>query len=282
MRMSPVNSEPTQPSPDLDRVNPPGDLELREQRMRAALEASNLALWDWNLVSGEVFVDRLFFRLLGRDEPDQVLPVDQLSRLVHLDDSQEFAAAVEDVRQGRVPKLRVEYRAVHADGRWVWLETCGNVTERDGLGRAVRMTGTHANVTERRQMESALSNTLRVMQALLETLPLPVIIRDADRNVTMVNAAWEQMVGRSREEVLGKTLASMTNRPPTPGHRESDDQVFATRKPLRYETTVISHDGTTYNVIIAKAPLIAGDVSFLIIPSVPRSTPDHYPTLFLL
>ena len=48
----------------------------------------------------------------------------------------------------------------------------------------MRMTGTHANITERKQMERALSNTLRVMQALLETLPLPVILRDAERRVT--------------------------------------------------------------------------------------------------
>jgi len=268
VRTSQVNPESKQPSADPGRVTPPGDLAVREQRMRAALEASNLALWDWNLVSGEVFVDHLFFKLLGRDEPDQVLPVEQLARLVHLDEAKAFAAAVDDVRQGRAPKLHVEYRVVHADGRWVWLETCGNVTERDASGNALRMTGTHANVTERKQMENALSNTLRVMQALLETLPLPVIIRDADRNVTMVNAAWEQMVGRPREEVIGKTLASMTNRPPTPGHRESDDQIFATRKPLRYETTVQSHDGTVYDIIVAKAPLIAGDGTITGIASV--------------
>ena len=51
------------------------------------------------------------------------------------------------------------------------------------------------------------------MQALLETLPLPVIIRDAERRVTMVNAAWEQMIGVSREEVVGKTFASRTKPP---------------------------------------------------------------------
>ena len=46
------------------------------------------------------------------------------------------------------------------------------------------------------------------MQALLETLPLPVIIRDAERRITLVNAAWEQMVGVTREEVVGKQLDS--------------------------------------------------------------------------
>src|SRR5690242_20983715 len=113
--------------------------------MRAALEAANLALWDWNLSSGEVLVDRLFFRLLGRDEPEQVLPVEKLARLVHLDDKQAFAAAVEDVRLGHSPKLHVEYRVVHADGRWVWLETCGNVTERDASGRALRRSEEHTS-----------------------------------------------------------------------------------------------------------------------------------------
>ena len=119
----------------------------------------------------------------------------------------------------------------HADGRWVWLETYGNVTQRDADGRAPRMTGTHANITDRKQMERALSNTLRVMQALLETLPLPVIIRDAECRVTLVNAAWEQMVGVSRQDIIGKRLDSISELDRRrDNQRETDDEVLATKQ----------------------------------------------------
>ncbi len=126
-------------------------------------------------------------------------------RLVHPEDIEGFSAATRDVLRGSVPLFQVQHRMRHADGRWVWLETYGNVTQRDASGRATRMTGTHANITDRKQLERALSNTLRVMQALLETLPLPVIIRDTECRVTLVNAAWEKMLGITREEITRQT-----------------------------------------------------------------------------
>ncbi len=238
------------------------------QRLQIALEASNLGLWDWDIPSGQVFVDRAFSRFVGRDEHEQIWKIADLQQLVCAEDRPSFAVAQRAALRGETPLFQVSYRVSHADGRWVWLESYGSVTARDANGRATRMTGTHANVTDRKQMESALSSTLRVMQALLETLPLPVIIRDAERRVTMVNAAWEQMIGVSREEATGKTLGSVPNRPPTKGHRETDDQVFETRKPLRYETTVTARDGVTYNVIVAKTPLLTADGTMTGIASV--------------
>jgi len=232
---------------------------VSEQRMKAALAASRRSLFDWNLLTGQVFVDAMFFRFLGLPEKDQVLPVTQLAKLVHHEDNEAFSRAMQDTRLGRASELHVCYRVRHADGRFVWLETCASVTERDANGRATRLTGTHADITEQRQVDRALSNTLRVMQALLETLPLPVVLRDAERRVTLVNAAWEQMIGVSREEAVGKLLGQGPERAPTKGHRESDDRVFETLKPLRYETTVHSVTGTPFNVIVAKTPLLSED-----------------------
>src|SRR3954464_16027710 len=84
----------------------------------------------------------------------------------------------------------------------------------------------------------------------------------------MVNAAWEQVIGVSREEAIGKPLSSVPNRSPNKRHRETDDRVFDTRRPLRYETTVTARDGTVYDVIIAKTPLLAEDGTVTGLPSV--------------
>jgi len=238
------------------------------QRLQIAIEASNLGLWDWDIANGQVIVDRVFNRFIGRVDYREAWDTRDLEALVCPDDLTGFKVAQRAALRGDAPVLQVTYRVRHADGRWVWLENYGSVTARDANGRATRMSGTHADVTERKQMESALSSTLRVMQALLETLPLPVIIRDAERRVTMVNAAWEEMIGAPRTEAVGKTLSANPNRAPTPGHRESDDQIFATKKPLRYETTVTAKDGTPYNVIVAKTPLLAEDGAIIGIASV--------------
>jgi PAS domain S-box-containing protein len=232
---------------------------VSDQRLQIALEASNLALWDWDIASGQVFVDRTFSRLIGRGDDSETWQLSELQNLVCVEDREPFTAAVHAALKGDSPMFEVSYRVRHADGRWVWIETYGNVTARDANGRATRMTGTHANITDRKQMERALSNTLRVMQTLLETMPLPIIIRDAECRVTMVNAAWEQMVGVSRQHAIGKQLHQIANRPPTAHQRETDDRVLRDRQALRFETTVHARDGTPYNVIVAKTPLLNDD-----------------------
>jgi PAS domain S-box-containing protein len=239
-----------------------------DQRLQIAVEASNLGLWDWDIPNNRIFVDRAFRRFLGLGDDAEIWTFQDLEQLVHPDDRAPFGIAARDALKSGVPLSQVNYRLRHADGRWVWIDTYGSVTARDANGRATRMTGTHANITERKQMERALSNTLRVMQTLLETLPLPVIIRDAERRITLVNAAWEQMIGVTRQEVVGRRLQDSRDRPVAKGHQETDDDVFRTRRPLRYETTVFARDGSAYNVIVAKTPLLAEDGTITGIASV--------------
>ena len=239
-----------------------------DQRLTIALEASNLGVWVWDLNTSELFVDRTFFGLLGIDSEGQWLPLADLVELVHPEDRQLFSSAALDALRGRKPLLQIQHRMRHADGRWVWLETHGSVNHRNELGRATRMTGTHANITERKQLERALSNTLRVMRALLETLPLPVILRDTERRVTLVNAAFENMFGVPREEIVGRLLDSDPKRDTVRNHRETDDELLAERKSLRYETSLQASDGTVFDVIIAKTPLMAEDGTITGIASV--------------
>jgi PAS domain S-box-containing protein len=253
-----------------------------DQRLKIAVEASNLGLWDWDIPAGKIFVDRAFCAFIGWPDRDEIRGFADFEKLVHPDDAQSFGIAAREALRSGHPLSHVAYRLQHTDGRWVWIETHGSVTARDANGRATRMSGTHSNITDRKQMGRALSNTLRAMQTLLETLPLPVIMRDAERRITMVNAAWEQMIGVTRKEVIGKTLTTIATRPNAIGHRETDDEVFRTRKGLRYETTVHARDGTSYNVIVAKTPLVDEEGNVTGVASVVTDISEQKQTAVLL
>jgi PAS domain S-box-containing protein len=241
---------------------------ISDQRLKIAVEASNLGLWDWDIPNNRIFIDRAFRGFLGLGDDAEIWTFNDLEQLVHPDDRAGFGAAARNALKSGVPLSQVNYRLKHVDGRWVWIDTYGSVTARDANGRATRMTGTHANITERKQMERALANTLRVMQALLETLPLPVILRDADRRVTLVNAAFEKMFGVPRQDIVGKQLDHDPQNTPVRNHRETDDTLLADRKSLRYETSIPGADGTMFDVIIAKTPLLAEDGTITGIASV--------------
>jgi PAS domain S-box-containing protein len=229
------------------------------KKLELALESSSLGLWDWNVETGKMTLDHTYCKFLGRDATDAVWDIQDIAELVHPDDAPKVDAAARSAIRNHAPIYQVQHRVRHTDGRWVWLETYGMVIERTPDGKAVRMAGTHANITDRKQTELALSNTLRVMHTLLETLPLPVTIRDSDGRITLANEAWLNMYGVTRDDVLGKRLEDLKNRAHTTNHLATDAQMMEVRKPMSYETTIVSTAGETYNVLIAKTPLIAED-----------------------
>jgi PAS domain S-box-containing protein len=231
----------------------------RDRRVKISLEAANVGLWDWDLTTRDLFVDHTYFGFLGEPKADRTIPIEELEGRVHPDDLEAFRRATHEVIVGRSPMLVFQHRMRHADGRWVWLETCGNVTARDARGFVTRLTGTQTNITERKQLERALSHTLRVMRALLETMPLPVIMRDAERRVTLVNAAWEKMLGIPRHEIVGRQIENYPRKVLSDNHKDTDLEVLLHKRSLRYETVVHGVDGTDYDVIVAKTPLVADD-----------------------
>jgi PAS domain S-box-containing protein len=229
------------------------------RKLELALESSSLGLWEWNIATGEMTLDHTYCKFLGREKNDTKWSIEALAKLVHPDDAARVEAAAVAAIRNQAPIYQVQHRVRHSDGRWVWLETYGMVIERTADGKAVRMAGTNAEITDRKQTEIALSNTLRVMHTLLETLPLPVTIREASGQITLANAAWLRMYGVSRDDVIGKRLEDLRNRAHTTSHLATDAQMIEHKQPMSYETTIVSTGGETYNVLIAKTPLIGED-----------------------
>lgn len=131
-------------------------LKISEGRLKLALEAANEGLWDWNVPSGEVYYSPGYVRLLGYG-PGELPPVyDTWLSLLHPED-RELARAreAEYVRSGR-DNYESEYRLRAKDGSWRWVLSRGKVVERDASGNPVRVVGTHADITGRKEMEERL------------------------------------------------------------------------------------------------------------------------------
>lgn len=58
--------------------------------------------------------------------------------------------------EGRTARLEHEHRLQAADGQWRWFEVKASAVSRDSSGRAQRVVGAHADITERKQGEERL------------------------------------------------------------------------------------------------------------------------------
>jgi len=144
-----------------ERVRAEEALHTQEERLRLALAASNQGWFDLNLVTGAGTASGEYARILGREPVEFAVTAAGWLEGVHPEDraelNREFAACI---ASGEIHTM--EYRRATAGGGWKWIRSTGKIVERDAAGRAVRMTGTHADITEWRRLEAQLLHSQRL------------------------------------------------------------------------------------------------------------------------
>lgn len=132
------------------------DTALREsiESLEFVLRGSRLGYWDWNITTNEVRRNERCAEMLGYSLEEIANTVNQWLDLIHPDDRAMADQAIQDHLEGWKPIYKVEYRMLTKDGRIRWILDQAQVVQRDAHGRPSRMSGTHADITERKRMEA--------------------------------------------------------------------------------------------------------------------------------
>ncbi len=160
-----------------------------KERLDLALSGSRLALWDWDLRNDKVYFNESWSSLLGGEPAESTCSGEEVAAWNHPDDREVFAAALGNAVKGVSEAFDCEYRVPNAAGDWIWVHSRGKVTQRDEAGRALRMTGTSTNVSERKQAEER-AEWLASRDALTG-LPNRLLLHDRLEQA-IVNAARNQ------------------------------------------------------------------------------------------
>ena len=129
---------------------PTGERDVR-QRLRLALEAAALGVWDWDLASERLSWDRRCAAMFGLPEADDVVSTATVDRAVHPDDRARVLAARRGAETGA--PVDVEVRTVAPDGAERLVLVRGQVLP-DAAGAPTRLVGVTLDVTDYRR-ESA-------------------------------------------------------------------------------------------------------------------------------
>jgi|GEM_PF-1926344 len=144
---------------------------LREsgERLELALAGAELGLWDRQIDTGTLVFNKRWAEMLGY-APEEIEPHFRgWQRLVHPDDLDAVMTQLDAHLQGKCPFYETEYRLRTKSGEWKWILSRGKVVKRDPDGRPLRFTGTHLDITGRRQAEeerAAMEERLREAQRL--------------------------------------------------------------------------------------------------------------------
>jgi PAS domain S-box-containing protein len=124
-----------------------------EERLNLALSATNLGLWDWDLVNDDVYYSPIWFSMLGYGPDELPGKLETWISLQHPEDRDWTVGAVQDVIKNRENSFEIEFRLKHKNGSWVWIRSLGKAVGFDQDGNTIRMTGIHENINERKRGE---------------------------------------------------------------------------------------------------------------------------------
>ncbi len=118
-----------------------------EERFKVAIAGTSDGLWDWNLLTGEMWYAPRFKQLIGYSESEFSNRIESFWPLVHPADQPGVRAALTAHFEGGVP-YNAEFRMRHRKGHYRWFHSRGE-SIRDEAGRPVRLAGSVQDITER-------------------------------------------------------------------------------------------------------------------------------------
>lgn len=127
------------------------------QRLRQTLDGSRTAIWDWNVPSGRVTIDRRWAEIIGYTlEELQPFTMDDWFGRDHPEDQARVHEQIRRHFAGELDYYDVESRIRHRDGHWVWVQDRGRLASRTPHGKPLLMLGTHEDISARKAMEREL------------------------------------------------------------------------------------------------------------------------------
>lgn len=230
-----------------------------EERFELAVRGSTDGLWDWNVLSGEVYYSARFKELVGYQDDEFPNHFSTFEAHLHSDDRDWVMRVLETHLKERKP-YDVEYRLRMKSGQYRWYRARGQAIWNEA-GQALRMAGSITDVTE----EHRLRERFRLA---VEASPTALMMVHQDGRILMANSRSLTLFGYRAEELIGQAVdlvvpEQFRNRVP-----EYRDQYFKSPRPrvMGKDRNVVGvrKDGSVFPAEIGLSPVETAEGSAVI------------------
>lgn len=178
---------------------------LEEERLDLALKASNEGILDWDLKTGEIYYSNRLLGFLGYGRFGAPNILEEPEKHVHPDDLARFTRKLNRVlhREGKL--FADEARIRTNEGEWKWFRARALPLRGDD-GSLQRLVGSLIDISKRRFAEDALAEERRMIDLVLDRVPINVYFKDKECRFQRANLSTAQRMGAGTvANLVGKT-----------------------------------------------------------------------------
>ncbi|HSP80996.1 MAG TPA: PAS domain S-box protein, partial [Myxococcaceae bacterium] len=203
--MNPEHVNPLEPTVTIQRRERPVEeqLELDQEQLSRVLEDAPIGMAIVGLDGRFVRVNHVLCEIVG-------YPADELLRLrfqdiTHPEDLDTDVALAQQLLRGEIPRYQLSKRYIRKDGAVVEIMLSGSLV-RDPYGAPVHFIAQVEDITLRRKAERAVADSEKSLRLLIGSSPDGIFIADVEGRYTEVNPSGCRLLGRTREEIIGRTI----------------------------------------------------------------------------
>ncbi|NJO20867.1 MAG: PAS domain-containing protein, partial [Spirulinaceae cyanobacterium RM2_2_10] len=132
------------------------ELQESEERFRLAVQSVNDGIWDWQRDRAAIYYSPQWKAMLGYEDHELPNEASVWLDLLHPDDRAR-AVMIQETQLSRLnDAFQQEFRLCCKDGSYRWILSRAKVIECDTEGNPTRIVGSHTDISERKQSETAL------------------------------------------------------------------------------------------------------------------------------
>lgn len=192
-----------------DRIRYEEALRISEERRRLAVSTARIGLWEVDLVNGTVWWDEAYERLFGQRPADTSLSWDWWISRIHPQDRERVKASLQGASAGTATSWSEDYRFQLPDGSYAYIQDRATIEHGDN-GQPARIVGAMMDVTELKRTQSALIESKRQLDSLLENLPGMAYrcVYDNDWTMEYLSRGGEALTGYPIDQLLQNRVLS--------------------------------------------------------------------------
>jgi PAS domain S-box-containing protein len=131
------------------------ELKRSRERFRMAVEGTRAGLYEWNRMSGAMYLGSHFKMMLGYEESDlNEMTFDSFAEMIHSEDRPRFDSSMERHLNTQLP-YQTELRLRTKGGSYKWISYSG-ISKLDDKGELVSMVGSIIDIEERKMAEQQI------------------------------------------------------------------------------------------------------------------------------
>jgi PAS domain S-box-containing protein len=184
-----------------DRVRAEQALNTERRRLAAILEGTNVGTWEWYVQSGKTIFNERWANIIGYTLAElEPVSIETWLQFAHPEDLKISGELLEKNFTGELDYYECEARMRHKAGHWVWVLDRGKVTTWSEDDQPLLMSGTHQDITERKQAQGALQEAEWRYRTVADFTYGWELWETPDGGIRYVSPACEQITGYTADQ----------------------------------------------------------------------------------